>query len=171
MKKTMMFLALGALLMAVSAGCDKMAETGKKAARKTGHAVGSGAAEFFNGVGNGIDEASDKIKKERANVVYAICESDIKDGCLDKFLAEVAKVVPKVSAEKGCIFYTPLVDWQSGLPRQEALRPMTVTVIECWESMEAVNAHLAQPHMAAFRDAVKDLRASSRLRFEKAVAQ
>ena len=40
-------------------GCDKVENAGRKAARKTGEAVGKGATEFFSGVGEGVKTVTD----------------------------------------------------------------------------------------------------------------
>lgn len=44
-----------------------------------------------------------------------------------------------------------------------ALRPTpnAVTILETWKSPEHLKAHLATPHMAAYREAVTPLRESS----------
>ena len=43
------------------------------------------------------------------------------------------------------------------------MRENVVTVIEKWESIEALEAHLMQPHMLEYRKAVKDLVAGTTL--------
>jgi len=40
---------------------------------------------------------------------------------------------------------------------QGETRPNTVVVVEKWESLEALEAHLVAPHMVAYRAKVKDL--------------
>jgi quinol monooxygenase YgiN len=64
--------------------------------------------------------------------------------------------VPKVRAEDGCLAYEPTVDVEPGLPIPVAVRENVVTIIEAWENLEALHAHLKTPHMAAYREAVKD---------------
>ena len=49
------------------------------------------------------------------------------------------------------------IDVNPGLPRQVDYRPDTVTIIEQWESVDALNDHLAAPHMADYRAKVEDL--------------
>jgi quinol monooxygenase YgiN len=65
--------------------------------------------------------------------------------------------VPAVLAEKGCIRYEPTLDIDSGLPPQGAPRADAITLLESWESLPALLAHLKTPHMAAYRDKVKGL--------------
>lgn len=47
-------LAVAAVFVHV-AGCDKAEDMGRKVVRKSGDLVGKGAAEFFSGVGDGVD--------------------------------------------------------------------------------------------------------------------
>jgi quinol monooxygenase YgiN len=58
-------------------------------------------------------------------------------------------LVPKVRAEQGCLEYTPMIDLPNGLAGP--LREDVVTMIEKWESLAALEAHLKTPHMAEFR--------------------
>jgi quinol monooxygenase YgiN len=64
--------------------------------------------------------------------------------------------VPKVKAEQGCVAYEPLLDVDGGLQIQQAVRENVVTIVEAWESLDHLNAHLKTPHMRSYRDAVAD---------------
>ena len=64
--------------------------------------------------------------------------------------------VQKVREETGCIEYFPAVDIDSGLPVQR-LDANVITIVEKWQSLEALSDHLATPHMLAYREKVKDL--------------
>jgi quinol monooxygenase YgiN len=61
-----------------------------------------------------------------------------------------------VKAEEGCRAYEPTIDVEPGLPIPVAVRENAVTIVEAWENIEALQAHLKTPHMAAYRKAVKD---------------
>ncbi|MBB5575075.1 MULTISPECIES: putative quinol monooxygenase [Rhizobium] len=65
--------------------------------------------------------------------------------------------VPAVHAEDGCIEYTAVVDVEGANP---AFGPDTFVVVEKWESMAALKAHAAAPHMAAYGEKVKHLMAA-----------
>jgi len=72
---------------------------------------------------------------------------------LDAFNANV----PAVRAEEGCIEYGAAVD-EDVLGRLQALLgPDSFVVIEKWESPDALKAHAAAPHMAAYSAKTKDL--------------
>ncbi len=64
--------------------------------------------------------------------------------------------VPNVLEEDGCIEYYPTVDIETGLEVQQA-DPSVVTIVECWESVEALKTHLTAPHMERYRGQTKDL--------------
>jgi quinol monooxygenase YgiN len=89
-------------------------------------------------------------------MINVIASIRVKQGSLSDFLAICKANVPKVREEKGCIEYFPAVDVDAKLPPQ-ARDENVVTVIEKWESLEALHAHLEAPHMLAFREKVKDL--------------
>ncbi len=80
----------------------------------------------------------------------------VKSGQRDTFVAKFNANVPAVLAEDGCISYYPAIDIDSGLDIQEK-DPNVVTVVEKWESVAHLDAHLKAPHMVAFRDTVKDI--------------
>jgi len=87
------------------------------------------------------------------NVLAAI---EVKEGRLAEFLAIFKANVPNVLAEEGCIEYAPTVDVATGLAPQ-VLDKNIVTIIEKWESVEHLHAHLAAPHMLAYKAQVKDI--------------
>jgi quinol monooxygenase YgiN len=60
-------------------------------------------------------------------------------------------------AEDGCHQYSPTVDLASGIAAQGELRGDVVTVVEAWESLAALQAHLIAPHMLAYREQVKEI--------------
>lgn len=90
-------------------------------------------------------------------MIYVIATIDLKEGRKGAFLEIFHRNIPNVKAEKGCINYEPTVDVDSGLPIQIGLREDVVTIVEAWENLDALQAHLKMPHMAAYREEVKDL--------------
>jgi len=50
----------------------------------------------------------------------------------------------------------PTIDVPTGLPPQE-LNNNVVTIIEKWDSLEDLKAHLSAPHMLEYREQTKDL--------------
>ena len=90
-------------------------------------------------------------------MIHVIADIQIVDGRQNDFLAEFHKIVPAVRAEKGCVEYIPLTDVETDIGAQSPLRTNAVTVVEKWESIDALKAHLAADHMAAYREAVEDM--------------
>ena len=64
--------------------------------------------------------------------------------------------VPAVRAEKGCIEYGAAIDLDPALKFQTAFGPDSFVVVEKWESPEALKAHAAAPHMAAYGAKTKE---------------
>ncbi len=89
-------------------------------------------------------------------MISVIAVIRIKEGKLAPFLEVLKSNVPNVVKEDGCIEYLPMVDTPAGLPNQE-LYANGVTIIEKWSGIDALKAHLASPHMLAYREKVKDL--------------
>ncbi len=66
--------------------------------------------------------------------------------------------MPAVHAEKGCIEYGATVDTDGGPFAKFGAD--TFVVIEKWDSIDALKAHAAAPHMAAYAAKTKELIAS-----------
>ena len=64
--------------------------------------------------------------------------------------------VPAVHAEDGCIEYGATVDADAG-QFQTKFGPDTFVVIEKWASLDALRAHAASPHMAAYAAKTKPM--------------
>lgn len=80
----------------------------------------------------------------------------VKEGKRDEFVQLFKANVPNVLAEKGCIEYAPTTDLDADLTPQ-VLDATMVTIIEKWESLEALRAHLVAPHMMAYKEQVVDI--------------
>jgi quinol monooxygenase YgiN len=83
-------------------------------------------------------------------MIHVIAVITAKPGKRDTILEAFRANVPNVRAEKGCIEYGAAVDADPALPVQTKYGPNTFLVIEKWESMDALKAHSAAPHMAAY---------------------
>ncbi len=89
-------------------------------------------------------------------MIHVIATIELNAGCRENFLKILNDSVPLVKAEEGGRAYELTIDVEPGLPIPVAVRENTVTIVEAWESLEALQAHLKTPHMAAYRKAVKD---------------
>jgi quinol monooxygenase YgiN len=89
-------------------------------------------------------------------MINVIASIRVKPGMLSDFLEIFKSNVPSVREERGCIEYFPTVDIYADLPPQ-SLDENVVTIIEKWESLEALRDHLNAPHMLAYKEKVKDI--------------
>jgi len=90
-------------------------------------------------------------------MVHVIANVELRPGARDAYLAVLRRLVPTVRAEAGCIEYGPALDARTDIRAQVPFRENVVTIVEKWESLAALKAHLAAPHMTQYREAVKDL--------------
>ncbi len=88
-------------------------------------------------------------------MICVIATIETAPGRRDDLLAVFKTLVPQVRAEAGCLEYTPSIDVDC---EYVTARPDVVTVVEKWESVAALQAHLATSHMANFRTVTADMR-------------
>ena len=93
-------------------------------------------------------------------MIHVIAVITAKPGRREEVLKHFRANVPNVRAERGCIEYGAAVDADPALPVQTKYGPDTFVVVEKWESMDALKAHAAAPHMAAYGAKTKELLAS-----------
>jgi len=93
-------------------------------------------------------------------MIHVVAVITAKPGKRAEILDHFRANVPAVRAEKGCIEYGAAVDADTGLKFQAPWGADTFLVIEKWESVEALKAHAAAPHMAAYGAKTRDLIAS-----------
>ena len=96
-------------------------------------------------------------------MICVIAKIEVAEGRRAEFLAEFHKIVPKVREEEGCLAYGPMVHVPTSIPAQAPPQDNVVTVVENWESVEALEAHLMAPHMIEYRKSAKPLVVSTSL--------
>lgn len=82
-------------------------------------------------------------------MIHVIASIKVKPESLEDFIEIFKANVPDVLAEEGCLGYEPAMDLETDLPVQTR-EPHMVTVVEKWESPDALKAHLASPHMLEY---------------------
>jgi len=94
-------------------------------------------------------------------MIHVIAIITAKPGMREAVLKESHANRPAVLAEQGCIEYGPAVDAEGigGIK----FGPDTFVVIEKWESLEALKAHGASPHMAAYGAKTKEMLADRKI--------
>ena len=88
-------------------------------------------------------------------MIYVVVMVRVKEGRAKEFIDMFKTAAIKVRREKGCIQYIPAVDAPNAPP--ESVDKNVVTVLERWESAEALGAHLATPHMKEFFEKQKEV--------------
>ena len=94
-------------------------------------------------------------------MIHVVARMELNPGCQEKMLEIMRNLVPVFRAENGCITYNPCIDNDDN--------QSYLTIVEAWESEAHLKAHLDSAHMAAYREAVKDLRKGSTLYLLKPV--
>jgi quinol monooxygenase YgiN len=93
-------------------------------------------------------------------MIHVVAVITAKSGLRAQVLQHFRANVPACRAEKGCIEYGAAIDAENALAVQTKWGPDTFLVIEKWESMDALKAHAAVPHMTAYGAKVKEMLAS-----------
>jgi quinol monooxygenase YgiN len=93
-------------------------------------------------------------------MIHVIAIITAKPGQRETVLEAFRANVPAVRAEKGCIEYGAAVDADGLGNFQTRFGGDTFVVVEKWESVDALKAHAAAPHMAAYAAKTRDLLAN-----------
>lgn len=93
-------------------------------------------------------------------MIHVVAVITAKPGMREQILEAFRANMPAVHAEQGCIEYAPAIDAEGIGGFQTKFGPDSFVVIEKWESPEALKAHAASPHMAAYAGKTKDWIAS-----------
>ena len=90
-------------------------------------------------------------------MIHVIAVITAKPGMRDAIVQAFRANVPAVRAEQGCIEYGAATDVENGPKFQTQYGPDTLVVIEKWESVDALKAHAAAPHMASYAAKTKEM--------------
>ena len=92
-------------------------------------------------------------------MVHVLAVITAKPGLRGQILEAFRANVPAVLAEDGCIEYGAAIDTDGVGDLQTKFGDDTFVVVEKWQSLDALKAHAAAPHMAAYREKTQDLTA------------
>ncbi len=90
-------------------------------------------------------------------MIHVVATIELKPGLRDAYLELLRANVPHVLAEKGCLTYYPTIDTDTDIAIHEKAGENVVTLIESWESVDALKKHFTEPHMLAYREKAKDM--------------
>ena len=94
--------------------------------------------------------------------VWVLCRFDLKsDADKAEYIRKTMAVVDTVRAEKGCCEYRLLGDAATDWEKPQRFGDRTLWMLEKWESIDALKAHLNAPHMKAFGPTVRPMRSGS----------
>jgi quinol monooxygenase YgiN len=96
-------------------------------------------------------------------MLHVVVTMTVKEGRLEEFLALCRELRPKVLAEPGCLAY----DYTREIPGPFGGGPGRagkIILLELWESMEALEAHLMAKHMKETGARMAELRSSVEVR-------
>jgi quinol monooxygenase YgiN len=90
-------------------------------------------------------------------MIHVVAIINAKPGMREKILEAARANVPAVKAEDRCIEYSLTVDAEGLGSFQTKFGADTFVFIEKWRDAQALKAHAAAPHMAAYAARVKDM--------------
>ena len=125
--------------------------------------VGCMAAMIFS-LRSELNEAKARLRAsaDQDGGVYVLCRFDLKpDADIADYTGKTLAVVPTVRAEDGCRMYTLLRDAATDWDKPMRFGERTMWMLEKWDSVDALKAHLETPHMKAFGPSVRPMRAAS----------
>ena len=96
-------------------------------------------------------------------MIHVIAMIELQEGTRGSFLEQFHGIMAQVHKEDGCIEYGPTTEGDTGNEKFETPRANVVTIIEKWENLDTLSAHLVAPHMLAYRERVKDIVVGSTL--------
>ena len=93
-------------------------------------------------------------------MIHVVAVITAKPGQRENILDAFRVAIPAVRAEDGCIEFGPAIDAEGLGVFQTKFGPDSFVVIEKWRDAQALKAHAATPHMAAYGAKVMDMIAS-----------
>ena len=107
-------------------------------------------------------DAAEKLRNaihDQTGGVFVLCRFDLKpDADRKAYVGRTLDIVPTVRDEKGCRAYTLLEDAKTDWDAPQRFGERTLWMLERWDSIDALRAHLQTPHMREFGPTVRDMR-------------
>ena len=101
-------------------------------------------------------------------MIYVVADILFKRAKKNQYVDILKTNIPKVLDEEGCIEYALTEPIQSETVSQNK-NIDTVTIIEKWETIDNLKAHLSAPHMEVYKEAVKDIVEKTIIKVTKSV--
>jgi quinol monooxygenase YgiN len=95
-------------------------------------------------------------------MVYVVVKVTVREGKVGEYIDLFKSVAETVRREKGCIEYKPAVDAAGAPP--DSVDKNIVFILERWNSMDELGAHLGTSHMADYFEKQKSLVVGSEIK-------
>ena len=120
--------------------------------------VGTMASMIFS-LRSELEKAKSAAAKTEKDGVYVLCRFDLNDDAdIAAYTSKTLGVIPTVRAENACQMYTLLKDANTDWDKPMRFGERTFWMMEKWDSIDALKAHLSAPHMKAFGPTVAPMR-------------
>jgi len=118
------------------------------------------------------DAAFARIERDAWKDVWVLCRFDLKTAAdRPAYIAAVKDVLANVRAEPGCIAYTLLGDAETEWTAPQRSGDQVLWMIEHWDCLNSLKAHLDMPHMKAFGPKARELRSGNTFQVFEDVAR
>jgi quinol monooxygenase YgiN len=102
-------------------------------------------------------------------MIHVIATIRTAAGRRDELIAAFRELIPVVRAEAGCVEYGAAIDLETPISAQAPIVEDAVTIVEKWDSVSALQAHLIAAHMLSHRERVKNIVTGVEIRILKPV--
>lgn len=103
-----------------------------------------------------------KVEREAWKPVWVLCRFDLKpDADRAAYVAQTKAILGAVRQESGCIEYRLLGDCETDWDKPQRFGERTLWMVEQWDSVRSLKAHLETPHMKAFGPKVSGMKSGS----------
>lgn len=89
-------------------------------------------------------------------MITVLATITVKEGHKEQFIEIFKANIAAVKAEPGCLEYYPTVDFETEIEIQHKA-PLTVTIVEQWQSIQALEEHFTMPHMVEYKEKTEDM--------------
>ena len=103
-----------------------------------------------------VDSIGRSTPRKAIAMIHVVAVITAKPGQRSQVLEAFAANRPAVLEEQGCIEYNATLDAAGLPPSRGSFGHDTFVVIEKWESLAALQAHAAAPHMKAYGEKTKE---------------
>ena len=83
-------------------------------------------------------------------MIHVIAAIQAREGQRDAIVAAFREILPEVGAKTGCIEYSLAIHLQTGFPGQPPFDENEFIIVERWDDLDALKAHMADAKYQAW---------------------